>query len=69
MFSSNSMFIEGSAIMRKILKKLGDAELEMMCAVWELDRPFQRSELNPRLNKNWADTTVLTILSHLCDKQ
>lgn len=48
------MFIEGSAIMRKILKKLGDAELEMMCAVWELDRPFQRSELNPRLNKNWA---------------
>ncbi len=55
--------------MRKILKKLGDAELEMMCAVWELDRPFQRSELNPRLNKNWADTTVLTILSHLCDKQ
>lgn len=28
------MFIEGSAIMRKILKKLGDAELEMMCAVW-----------------------------------
>lgn len=55
--------------MRKILRKLGDAELEMMCAVWELDRPFQRSELTPRLNKNWADTTVLTILSHLCDKQ
>ena len=56
--------------MHKSLKKLGDAELELMCAVWELNRPFLRSDLNPWLDKkSWADTTVLTILSHLCSKQ
>ena len=41
--------------MHKSLKKLGDAELELMCAVWELNRPFLRSDLNPWLDKkSWA---------------
>ena len=50
-------------------KKLSDAELDVMLAVWQNRPPVLRSELEEQLKShNWADTTVLTLLSKLVEK-
>lgn len=50
-------------------KKLSDAELDVMLAVWQNRLPVLRSDLEEQLKShNWADTTVLTLLSKLVEK-
>lgn len=55
--------------MRLTEKKLSDAELDVMLAVWQSPPPIQRGDLEEQLKShNWADTTVLTLLSKLVEK-
>ena len=50
-------------------KKLSDAELDVMLAVWQNRPPVLRSDLEEQLKShNWADPTVLTLLSKLEEK-
>ena len=50
-------------------KKLSDAELDVMLAVWQNRPPVLRSDLEEQLKSHsWADTTVLTLLSKLVEK-
>lgn len=50
-------------------KKLSDAELDVILAVWQNRPPVLRSDLEEQLKShNWADTTVLTLLSKLVEK-
>lgn len=46
--------------------KLPDAELEVMQALWALDRyPAHTSDLSARLSKDWKAPTLLKLLSRL----
>lgn len=59
--------------MRKSLKKLGDGELDVMLAVWELwkdGNPITSSEVMERLaeKRSWAITTLMTVLARLVEK-
>lgn len=50
-------------------KKLSDAELDIMLAIWQSPPPVQRADLEEQLrSRNWADTTLLTLLSKLVEK-
>lgn len=50
-------------------KKLSDAELDVMLAIWQNRPPVLRSDLEEQLKShNWADTTTLTLLSKLVEK-
>lgn len=50
-------------------KKLSDAELDVMLAIWQNRPPVLRSDLEEQLKShNWADTTLLTLLSKLVEK-
>ena len=41
-------------------KKLSDAELDIMLAIWQSPPPVQRADLEEQLQShNWADTTLL----------
>lgn len=52
--------------MHPILKRLPDAELEVMKALWDAGRPLTRPELDGALcGHRWAATTVLGLLSRL----
>lgn len=52
------------------IRKLSDAELDIMLAIWKAGGPVQRSYLDEemRVPHNWAETTILTILSKLIEK-
>ncbi|HIY39216.1 MAG TPA: BlaI/MecI/CopY family transcriptional regulator [Candidatus Agathobaculum merdigallinarum] len=52
----------------KIGKRLPDAELEVMQAIWSLEPPVTAAAVQQRVNKEWKATSVLTFLSRLCDK-
>ncbi len=56
--------------MRPEMKKLTDAELDLMLAIWAAGEPVQRAYLDEAMREahNWADTTILTLLSKLIDK-
>lgn len=50
-------------------KKLSDAELDIMLAIWQSPPPVQRADLEEQLRShNWADTTLLTLLSKLVER-
>lgn len=50
-------------------KKISDAELDVMLAIWQNRPPVLRSDLEEQLKShNWADTTLLTLLSKLVEK-
>lgn len=53
--------------MKKEIKKLPDAELEIMMAIWQAKPPVTRGDLDEFLDdsKKRTDTTVLTLLSRL----
>ena len=52
------------------MKKLGDAELEIMLAVWEAGEPVPSSYVQEKLRgrRDWARPSILTSLSRLVDK-
>ena len=56
--------------MKKTIKKLPDAELSVMQAVWACEKEATRQEIELYLGKdhNQALTTLLTELSRLADK-
>ena len=52
--------------MKQQPKRLPDAELEVMKALWQAQSPLTRAELEQALAANgWAGTTLLTLLSRL----
>ena len=52
------------------MKKLGDAELEIMLAVWEAAGPVQSGYVHGRLlaSRGWAQPAVITAMNRLVDK-
>ena len=55
--------------MKEEIKRLPDAELEVMKALWQADAPLTRAGLEEALAANgWAGTTLLTLLSRLESK-
>ena len=52
--------------MKDTPKRLPDAELEVMKALWQTGEPLTRPELEPRLARHhWASTTLLALLARL----
>lgn len=56
--------------MTRTMKRLPDAELEIMNALWEANCPLSRADIEAALakEKEWAPTTVLTFLARLLEK-
>ena len=52
------------------MKRLGDAELEIMLAIWEAGEPVASSYVQDKLkgSRNWPLPTVLTSLNRLVEK-
>ena len=53
-----------------MIKKLPDAELEVMQAIWSCKLPVKRSDIDEILKEThpMAQTTLLTLLTRLSDK-
>ena len=50
-------------------KKLSEAELDIMLAIWQSTPPVQRADLEElQQSRSWADTTLLTLLAKLVEK-
>lgn len=56
--------------MNKIVKKLGEAELEIMQVIWKADAPITSSFILKELQerRKWRLSTLMTSLSRLVDK-
>ena len=56
--------------MEEALKKLPDAELEVMQALWDLEAPVPRAAVEAAMaeRKPMAQTTLLTLLTRLGEK-
>ncbi len=54
--------------MDKEIKRLGDAELEIMLAVWEAAEPVQSGYVQQRLRRTWPLPAVVTAMNRLVDK-
>lgn len=56
--------------MKREIKRLGDAELEIMQAIWAAGEPVNSAFIQTALvgKRDWALPTILTVLSRLCDK-
>ena len=67
---STQVVDKGAPMKKKIIKKLPDAELSVMQAVWSCEKEATRQEIESHLGKdhNQALTTLLTELSRLADK-
>lgn len=52
------------------IKRLGDAELEIMLAVWEAEGPVTSNYVLTQLEgkRDWKLSTLMTVLSRLVDK-
>lgn len=52
------------------MKKLGDAELEIMLSIWAAGEPVPSSYVQEKLrgSRNWALPAILTSLSRLVEK-
>ena len=52
------------------MKRLGDAELEIMLAVWAADGPVQSTYVHQQLKRSrgWALPAVITAMNRLIDK-
>ena len=57
--------------MRESIRRLPDAELEVMNAVWNCEAPVARTDIEAALCKEHplAPTTILTLLTRLTEKQ
>ena len=56
--------------MDKTIRRLPDAELEVMQAVWACEAPVARADIDAKLKNThpMALTTLLTVLTRLADK-
>ncbi len=52
------------------IKKLPEAELEIMLVVWELEEePVTSDQIMERLNKDWTKPTLLKLLTRLGERE
>jgi len=56
--------------MEKAVRRLGDAELEVMQAIWAAEAPVNSGVIQSALKgrRSWALPTLLTVLNRLCEK-
>lgn len=55
--------------MKRQMKRLPDAELDVMKELWDADAPLTRPQLEERLaDHGWASTTLLALLTRLEEK-
>ena len=56
--------------MDKIVKSLGDAELEIMQIIWTFDSPVSSTRIHAKLleRRNWHLSTLITVLARLVKK-
>lgn len=54
----------------RTMKKLGDAELEIMQVLWKAEVPVTSTYILEKMNgkRHWALSTLMTILARLCEK-
>jgi len=52
--------------MTKKIKRLPEAELEIMMCLWDASESVQRSYFSRQFD--WADSTILTLLSRLVNR-
>lgn len=50
------------------IKRLPDSELEIMMIIWEAEDTVTSDYIMQRINKNWVKTTLLNLLTRLCDR-
>ncbi|MBQ6933330.1 MAG: BlaI/MecI/CopY family transcriptional regulator [Clostridia bacterium] len=52
------------------IKRLPDSELELMQIIWKMEYPVSRPDIEKNLPENHqlAATTILTLLTRLCEK-
>ncbi|WP_099466921.1 BlaI/MecI/CopY family transcriptional regulator [Konateibacter massiliensis] len=53
------------------IKRLGDAELEIMLIIWEADEPVTSNYILEKLagKRKWALSTLMTVLSRLTERR
>ncbi len=54
--------------MKQSIRRLPDAELEVMQALWRCEPPAARSDVEGQLGRPLAPTTLLTLLTRLGEK-
>ena len=54
--------------MNQTMRRLPDAELEVMQALWRCEPPAARSDVEGQLGRPLAPTTLLTLLTRLGEK-
>lgn len=56
--------------MSDVIKKLGDAELEIMQVIWKNANPVTSNQILKELHsrRKWQLSTLMTSLARLCDK-
>lgn len=56
--------------MENAIKRLGDAELEIMLVIWDANEPVTSNYVLEHLHghRNWALSTIMTTLARLADK-
>ena len=56
--------------MKQSIRRLPDSELELMQIIWQKEPPVSRTEIEENLKKDHtlAATTILTLLTRLCEK-
>jgi len=56
--------------MKKMIRRLPEAELDLMLVLWDAGTPVYRNYFDAALRqeKNWADSTILSLLSRLAEK-
>ena len=54
--------------MKNSIRRLPDAELEVMQALWRCESPAARSDVEAQLSRPLALTTLLTLLTRLGEK-
>ena len=52
----------------KAIKKLPEAELEIMLVVWDAQGPVTSDYIMERLEKDWTKPTLLNLLTRLCGR-
>ena len=50
------------------LRRLPDAEQEVMQALWQCEQPAERAAIAEKLTRTMAETTLLTLLSRLAER-
>lgn len=50
------------------IKKIPDAELEIMHVIWEKGTPVTSDDVMEGLDTDWKKTTVLNFLTRLCER-